>query len=350
MHRLRNYIFCVLVTIILFFSMTAMEGFIFIKASVLKSDTYIEVIDEKKVPEKLCDELTDHFEEKANATGIPKEVYEEVLEHPVVQDVMGNVVEGAFDYIKGKAKDVDYEEAKEKLAPLKDSIKKYLEDYADKNKVEKDEEFYNKTEKFADEESDYIIDSADVYKFSTVEKAGYLKYAKFVADHINELIAASSAAVGVFLIVLFLLNLKNKKNYLYWFSTALFIMSAAYLGICIYVKQTSYFDKFAIKAPPVFSAMTGAGYKFADQLIMINSIIIGLAFILMLIYAVFGKDSALIVQSGKNKKTVSLSEEAVSEVKNEETEISDEEKAVNTSDTQTVADDTKAETSDDFEK
>lgn len=318
MHRLRNYIFCVLVTIILFFSMTAMEGFIFIKASVLKSDTYIEVIDEQNVPDKVCEELTDHFEEKANATGIPKEVYEGVLENPVVQDVMGNVVDGAFDYIKGKAKGVDYEQAKEKLSPLKDSIKKYLEDYADKNEVEKDEEFYEKTEKFADDESEYIIDSADVYKFSTVEKAGYLKYAKFVADHINELIAASSAAVGVFMIILFLFNLKNKKNYLYWFSIALFIMSAAYLGICIYVKQTNYFDRFAIKAPPVFSAMTGAGYKFADQLIMINSIVIGAAFIMMLIYAVFGKDSSLIAAKAKTSKTVSVEKEEVSEVKTEE--------------------------------
>ncbi len=343
MHRLRNYIFCVLVTIILFFSMTAMEGFIFIKASVLKSDTYIEVIDEQNVPDKVCEELTDHFEEKANSTGIPKEVYEGVIENPVVQDVMGNVVDGAFDYIKGKAKGVDYEQAKEKLSPLKDSIKKYLEDYADKNEVEKDEEFYEKTEKFADEESEYIIDSADVYKFSTVEKAGYLKYAKFIADHINELIAASSAAVGVFMIILFLFNLKNKKNYLYWFSISLFIMSAAYLGICIYVKQTNYFDRFAIKAQPVFSAMTGAGYKFADQLIMINSIIIGAAFLMMLIYAVFGKDSSLIAAKAKASKTVSVEKEKVSDVKTEETvnETSDEDTA--------SAEDTDTENTEDSE-
>lgn len=334
MHRLRNYLFCVLVTIVLFFSMTALEGFIFVKASVLKSDTYIEVIDEQNVPDKVCDELTEHFEEKANATGIPKEVYEGVLEHPVVQDVMGKCVDGAFDYIKGKADGVDYEEAKEKLAPLKKSIKKYLEDYADENKVEKDAEFYEKSDKFADEESDYIIDSADVYKFSTVEKAGYLKYAKFVADHINELIAASAAAVGVFLIVLFLLNLKNKKNYLYWFSTALFIMSAAYLGICIYVKQTNYFDKFAIKAPPVFSAMTGAGYKFADQLIMINSIVIAAAFVMMLIYAVFGKDTSLFKAAQNASGTVSVKKnDAADSIKTEkaedvsETEVSEEEEA-----------------------
>ena len=49
MHRLRNYILCVVVTILLFFAVTAAQGSLFAKYYVLNTNTYVEVIEEKDI-------------------------------------------------------------------------------------------------------------------------------------------------------------------------------------------------------------------------------------------------------------------------------------------------------------
>lgn len=302
MHRLRNYILCVVVTILLFFTVTAVQGSLFAKYYVLNTDTYVDVIEEKDIGTKVYEVIEERYETEVNSTGIPSEVYMEVVNNPAVKEMVTGCVEDAFKYIKGKAKKLDYETCREKLVPLKKSIDTFFEEYANSINYEKDDAFYEKTSDVYETADKFITETADVYQFITIDAAGYLRYAKKVYDYIDIMMIVSIIASFVLIIIIIIANNKNLFNSFYWISISAGTSAVIFLAVCIYLKVTDYFDRFAIKAKHVFAAMTGLFNELTDKLITINLIIISISFVLMILYIVLGKEKN--VTDSQNKEVL----------------------------------------------
>lgn len=290
MYKLRNYIFCVLISILLFFVFAASQAAVFTKVSVLNEKTYKDVIENKKIYNDVYSKLETDYQTKENATGIPADVYMNAVDEQTVKEIMNGCVTNAFAYINGKKDSLNYSSDYNKLDPLKNSIDTFFDDYASSIKYTKDDAYYEKTAAVYEEAQKDFFETSDVYQFSTIDKAGYLKYAKKVTKYMNVGIAAIVGSAVVLIILLVVANRKNILNCLYWISISAGFSSVLYLGLCVYLKATNYFDKFAIKAPRIFNAMTGAFNKFADQLIIVNIAVLAVSFIFMLIYIVKGKE------------------------------------------------------------
>lgn len=293
MHRLRNYILCVLLTIFLFFTAIAVQGAVFAKYSVLDTKTYTDVIEKENISDKVYNTIYDHYETEYNATGVPIETYTSVIDADTTKEIVIGCITDAFSFIKGDSNKLDYKICKEKLVPLKESIDKFFEDYADSINYEKDDAFYKKTASVYEASEEFIMDASDVYKFLTIDSAGYFKYAQKVYSYIDTAVMGSVIATAVLIIILIIANIRKIVGALYWISISAGSSSLLIMGVCIYLKATDYFDRFAIKAPPVFAAMTGLFNKLTDQLIMVNAIIIAVSLVFMIIYIFAGKDKTL---------------------------------------------------------
>ena len=290
MYKLRNYIFCVLISILLFFTLVAAQAALFTKFSVLNKNTYMDVIQSKKIYSDVYSKLESDYQTKENATGIPAYVYMNSVDDQTVKQIMDSCITNAFEYIEGRTDSLDYSSDYDKLEPLQKSIDSFFDEYAQSIGYIKDDAYYKKTASVYEDAQKEFFETSDVYQFSVIDKAGYLKYARKVTKYINTGILAALSATAVLVIFLAIANKKNIRNCLYWLSIPVGFSSVLYLALCIYLKATNYFDKFAIKAPRIFSAMTGALNKFADQIIIVNISVLCISIIFMTVYIIKGKE------------------------------------------------------------
>lgn len=290
MHKLKNYILCVLISILLFFSAAAAQGVLFIKYTVLDPETYYSIMDQNGVYEKVYSELDKHFQSEENATGIPANVYMDAITQESVKNIVNDSVSNAFGFINGNSNSLDDKLYESELVPLKNSVDKFFEEYAASINYKKDDAYYEKTASVFKSASDYIIETADVYQFKTIEKAGYLSYAKTAAKYADIGTAAAIALNAVLILILIISNIKHISNCLYWLSISAGSVSVVFLSLCIYLKVTNYFDQFAIKAQHIFTAMTGAFSLFTDRLTAVNVIILAVSILFMIFFAFAGKE------------------------------------------------------------
>ena len=288
MHKLRNYVLCIITTILLFFVLMAGQAVAFTKISVLKVDTYTDVIEKNDVTDKVYSQIESNYKSEVNATGIPENVYTDAFTKENARNIILDRVHNAFSYINGKSDNLEY--SSNELDNLKSSVTKFLSDYADSINHPKDDAYNAKVDSVYSDAETYILDTADVYQFSKIEKAGYLSKMKKAVKYIDVALIASAGAAAFLILILIAANRKNIKNCMYWLSISIGTSSILYLGACIYLKATDYFNSFAIKAPPIFSAMTGLFNKFTDQFIMVNSILLGLSLILTIAFIFGGRD------------------------------------------------------------
>ena len=288
MHKLRNYVLCIITTILLFFVLMSGQAVAFTKISVLKIDTYTDVIEKNNVTDKVYSQIESNYKSEVNATGIPENVYTDAFTKENARNIILDRVQNAFSYINGKSDNLEY--SSNELDNLKSSVTKFLSDYADSINHPKDDAYNAKVSSVCSDAETYILDTADVYQFSKIEKAGYLSKMKKAVKYIDVALIASAGAAVFLLLILIVANRKNIKNCMYWLSISIGSSSILYLGACVYLKATDYFNSFAIKAPPIFSAMTGLFNKFTDQFIMVNSILLGLSLILTIAFIFGGRD------------------------------------------------------------
>ena len=300
MHKLRNYVLCIITTILLFFVLMAGQAVVFTKVSVLEIDTYTDVIEKNNVTDKVYSQIESNYKSEANATGIPANVYTDAFTKENARNIILNRVQNAFSYINGKSDSLEYSSGE--LDNLKGSVTGFLSDYADSINHPKDDAYNAKVKSVYSDAESYILDSADVYQFSKIEKAGYLSKMRKAVKYIDTALIATAGAGVVLLLVLIAANRKNIKNCMYWLSISIGSSSILYLGVCAYIKATDYFNSFAIKAPPIFSAMTGLFNKFTDQFIMVNSILLGLSIILTIAYIFGGKDKNYNIQKKESSE------------------------------------------------
>lgn len=290
MYRLRNYILCVLISIILVFIFAAAEASVFAKYKAADPQTYRSLIEEKNIAADALKVISDKFESMENATGIPAAVYTDPLTEEKIKSIMNGCISDAFDYINGKSQAFEYSDFNEEFSPMDASIEKFFNDYADSEGYVKDDAFNKKVVSVQKNARDIVLENCDVFQLKKIEKAGYLKFAGNAVKYIDPAVIASLAAAGFFVLLLVIANIKKITNVFYWLSVSLGITSVFYLAAGIFLKVTGYFDRFAIKATHIFRAMTGTMYSFTDKLILINIVVFAAGLVFMMIFAVAAKE------------------------------------------------------------
>lgn len=292
MYKLRNYLLCAAVSILLFFSAAAAEAVIILKNYVLEPSSYHTILKINNVYEKAYNEIKKHYENEENATGIPADVYLDAVTPELVEQIINDNVDSVFSALHSRNGKPDYSSAENRLSVLKESTDKFFDDYARSVNYQKDDVYYQKTESVFREASENILDITDVFQFRKIEKAGYISKAARVLSYEGKFTAAAFAASGLCLLILILANIKKPAGAFYWISISFGSLSAVMLAVCIWLKQSDYFSRFAIKASHIFSAITGTCVYFTDALLLINAVLIAVSVFMMVMFSVFGKEKS----------------------------------------------------------
>lgn len=289
MYRLNRYFLCAVISILLFFAAAGLEGMFIARNYALSPSTYKKVLELNSVYEKTYYEIKKSFESEENATGIPATVYTDAVTPDAVREITDSEIDAAFRCITGETETIDYSEANNKTEVLKDSVDSFFDDYAKSVHYTKDDAYYQKTESVFNTASERITDTADVFQFKKIEKAGYIGLARKVSSLVTPAFFGFAAVTAVLLIILLIANLKNFPGFFYWSGISFGSVSLIALAACIFLKQSQYFNRFAIKASQIFSSITGACYYFTDKIILINGILFAVSVVFMIIFFITGK-------------------------------------------------------------
>lgn len=295
MHKLKNYVLCTFVTVLLFFGMAGAQAAVIIKYSVLEPGVYHSILEENDVYDKTHSEIRKHFEREENATGIPADVYMEAVTKELVKELVNENISVAFSYINGKTEKPEFAASSDKLDVLKNSIDSFFEEYAASINYEKDDVYYEKTSSVYKNASSYILDTVDVYQFRTIDKAGYLSPARTVAGYADKLVICALGFVALMIVIIVVANIGRIANTFYWLGIASGSVSTVVLAVCIYLKTSGFYNRFAIKASHIFASITGACNRFTDILILVNAVLFVSGIIFMILFAFTAKE--------KDKKT-----------------------------------------------
>lgn len=289
MYKLRNYLLCALTAILLFFAAAGAEGSFILKNHVLNAETFKYVLKLNNSYEKAYSEMEKQFKSEENATGIPATVYTDAVTHEVFESMVNAQIDAAFDCINGNTGHVDRSVVEAKLDVLDKSVNAFFEDYAKSINYKKDDVYYQKVESVINSGSEVVLDTSDVFQFQKIEKAGYITIAAKLARYSDKIFIASFAVTGFLILILVIANIKGFSGFFYWLGISLGSVSFIAIAGCIWLKQSEYFNRFAIKAQHIYSSITGACYYFTDLLLMINVIVFAAALISLIIFSVAGR-------------------------------------------------------------
>lgn len=286
MKNARTYIPCVLLTIILVFSVLGTGICIIADKIILNENTCIKIIDEKELTSKVKSVLDKTFENKSNSTGIPPEVYNDVLSQQWLDDTIKlNIIQG-FGYLNGSLDKFD-------VSPDFESIDKNITDffssYADENGYIKDSSYNDKLQKEIDNTHSIIINYTDIFKINTLYDKGVIGQVRRYIDYLDK-ITYLCIGLDVFcIVILLLLCLKNTGEMLYWSGCGFIISAIIGLVPCVYITSSKYFDSFVIKQEQIFTAFTSYMYKIVDSLMALEIGIIAAGVLMIVIYTLIGR-------------------------------------------------------------
>ncbi len=254
MRKIRCYIPNVLLTFLLVFLLLAAELTVFAKTQVLNAATFRTVAESEDLADKAYTSLETYFKTRSNSTGIPAEVYTDIMDREELHEAILSSVSQAFDYLSGKR---DTYEFTMDFTALEASVQTFFDEYAAENGIAKDAVYEEKVASVIAEAEAKILFTADTFKFSVMHENGWLEAAKGYVGYLNLATTACVIAAVLVFLLLIVCNLKQLSHLFYWSGLAGGIASLLLLAPCIYVTATDYFAGFTIKDPQIFAAVVG---------------------------------------------------------------------------------------------
>lgn len=286
MKSAKTYIPCVLLTIILVFSMLGTVICITADKVILNNQTCLEIISEKKISETIKNLLEKNFKQKYSSTGIPAEVYTDVLSEKYIDNIVKlNIVEG-FEYLNGNT---DKFSVSPDFESLDKSITDFFNNYAEENGYVKDSSYYDKLQKEISNAHSTVISYIDIFKLDTLNGHGVLSQARKYIAYLDKITYICIGADIFCIVLLILLCIKNKREFLYWTGTGFMISAVIGLIPCVYLTSSKYFDSFVIKQEQIFTAFTSYMYKIVDSVMAFEIGILAFGFLLTLIYIIISR-------------------------------------------------------------
>jgi len=283
MKNAKTYIPCVLLAIILVFAVLGTGICIIADKIILNPDTCTSIIDEKELDSKVKSILDRTFKNKYNSTGIPAEVYTDVISEQWINDSLKTNIVSGFNYLNGSS---DKFEMSPDFTSLDESITNFFSSYADENGYVKDSSYNDKLQKEINTAHSIIMNYTDIFKLNTLNEHGVLSQAKRYIGYLDK-ITYICIGVDIFCIIfLLILCIKNIREIFYWVGSSLMISSVIGLIPCVYLTSTDYFNSFVIKQEQIFTAFTSYMYSIVDSVTALEISVLAVGFLMIVIYII----------------------------------------------------------------
>lgn len=279
MKKLSSYLPSLILSVIITFMFILSASAVVISAT-LTPNAANQLADEKNVTQKIMTQLDRSYREKQNITGIPASLYNDSVSSDYVKSVVKAYIDEGFRCLKTGDK---FLPAIPKNEKLEGALDKFFNDYADEGGYEKNDAFDQKLANTKKNAYDTIGTACDIYRFKTISDNGVTSKLSKIYKLRLPLTAASLAGLAVMLVILFLVNKKEKKTMLYWTGVSASVSGVLMFVPSAYLRATKYFNAFSIKQPQVFSAYTGMMFNLTDR-IMASAIALLAAGVIMIVF------------------------------------------------------------------
>lgn len=264
MKRTSTYITGVILTVFLIFSgiLAVLAGAV--RFRMLNTDAVLPIVTEQQLAEKVRSTLQTELTAAESTTGIPASVYADAITADKLEPMITDGISNGFAYLRG---DTAKLEIRHDFSDLEERITAFFEDYAARHNVVKDEA-YNEAVKTAKANAETrILSACDVFRFGSLADMGVLKTARTFIPWAGYAVAAAFGAVILFMLLLFFANHREPETGFYWIGTGALITSVLLLVPAVWLKQTRWFDRFAVKTDHTFAAVTGYLYGGTNAVI-----------------------------------------------------------------------------------
>lgn len=304
MKSIKTYIPSLLLSVFLVFMFLGGSAVIIADIN-LTAGQFRKIVSEENVEAQIYTSIEQNYREKANATGIPANVYMDHLGEDYLASVMNVYIDAGFKTLSDSSK----------FAPqipvnpeLEASIDKFFNDYADKTGYKKDENFENKLASTKEDAYKSIGSQCDAFKFSALNSHGAMKTLSKIYSHRIHIAVIISVAALVSLAVMFIINRKNKKSMLYWCGISALISGIIGTVPSAILIADRYFDSFSIKQPQIFTAYTNTFYRITEAFMAAHIAFAAIGITMLVVYGVL---------CGINKKEIKATSDIEASEKNE---------------------------------
>lgn len=234
--------------------------------TVLSSSTYVNIVKDTSLSEKIYNEITMHFVDLSGSSNIPVSVFEGTVSKEAVEGVVPAYTKSLMDYAFNKTdeiKDVELD-----LGAVESAIKGYFETFAVENNITLDDAFYNQRDLTVREVKDSINEYA---------KMSILKKGANIIRPYSEKIGLYSVILGVVLSILVLVSavLIIRTHYshsLYWITSA--VASACLILLTVFglAQVFNFFDGFIISQITVKTIVVGVLEVVANRMVIVSAL------------------------------------------------------------------------------
>lgn len=289
-----TYIVSIIFTLLLIISLIGAAGAGILHFNALNVKSVMKLVDAQSLPQKVHDSLEETFHAQENTTGIPAGRYAAAIEAEALDPIIRESISGGFAYVCGDKATLG---CTPDFSTLENNLRIYLTDYAERNQIEQDAAFEEAVKTTTDAAKQQILAACDVFSFTQLNDAGVLKQARRVTPWTGFLALGVFVACALLMLFLLLLHHREREQFFYWTGTAAAVASLLILVPAVYLQQTHWFDRFAVKANQTFAAVTGYLYLQTHAAIVVA--VIGLI-AAALFYVLF----ALLHKHRKNHESV----------------------------------------------
>lgn len=285
MKNIRTYIPSLLLTVLIVFGMLGTSALL-LAGRLAKPDTLMKLAEDKGIVSMVKDELTEHFEDNYNQTGVPAEVYTQSLTDEYISKLIGINISAGFNKLDGGVFD---NKTGTENPGLEKSITDFFNDYAEKSGYVMDEKYEQNLADTIENAYSVIRKYCDVYKFETINNEGIFDKAGGIYRSIGKLTAAAAGVTLLLVIVLLVVNLKAVSAVLYWTGVSAFVSGIIGIIPCVYLNAVNYFDAFTIKQPYIFTAFTGIMYRAVDSFMISQIVSAACGIVLIAAYCIISR-------------------------------------------------------------
>lgn len=284
MKNLKTYISCLILSILLIFSLIGTSLMITVKVMANK-DKCFQLNKENNIIQTISIQLTNYFDDKSKENGIPANIYTDALSDGYLKSVVDIYIISAFNRLEGGK----FEAVIPENSQLENNIENFFSDYADSIDYQKDDNYYEKLDETITAAYKKIGEYSDIYKFSTMNNEGLLGKASSVYQHLDLLLIAAAGASLLFILLILIISRKATFETLYWSGISALISGILCIIPCIYLKADKYFDSFVIKQPQIFTSFTSLMYSALNTFLTVQIIIFAFGIVCTTIYTIASK-------------------------------------------------------------
>ncbi|MBQ3566241.1 MAG: hypothetical protein IJA12_03580 [Oscillospiraceae bacterium] len=275
-----KYVVNLILSIVLVFSSLGVGLSFFAKEYILSSETFIDVSDEKDIPQKVYDEINEYFVKSEAYSGIPADVYMSAISVDDIENLIDMKLSSLFTYIyaegEGERDDLDFLDTEGSFdyeQKLEKNVTDFFDEFALENNVEVDDNYNAQLQKTIDTANSEINNFTDVYMLSLIDDTGIIAKIRTLYKFLDPIIYACAGLTGLCVVLIIVFSRKYIANIFYWIATSVMCMSVLSLVPVLVVKLSGITDRLIIRNKCTYTAYTAL---FSD---IMNTLVIDLIFV-----------------------------------------------------------------------